>query len=278
MTRRTFLRTQSITFAGLGTGILPLAKAARRLKSFGIISGLVKQQLQDDWKGTLTQLANWGYEELEFSGYYGPSEAAFRAKLQELGIRAIAGGSSLSNLQKNLNLYLEEALFFDKKYVVCYWPWLHSGEKIQLKDIHYAIEEFNRIGAICKASGLTFAFHDHDKEFYPVEGQIPYELLLQGTDPDLVKMEIDLYWIHKGGGDTLDYFERFPGRFPICHVKDATSDKDFACVGEGVLDFATLFKKGKKAGLKHFIVERDRAPMPMACAEQAAKYLKKFRF
>jgi len=278
MNRRTFLQTQSIALAGLSTGLTAFSPPTRRLKSFGIISGLIKQALEENWEGTLEQITEWGYQELEFSGFYGPSKAAFRAKLKELNLNAIAGGSSLSNLQENLNTYIDEALFFDKKYVICYWPWLHSGENIKLEDIHYAIEEFNRIGAICKAEGLTFAFHNHDKEFYPVEGAIPYELFLQETDPVLVKMEIDLYWIHKGGGNVFDYFERYPGRFPICHVKDATAEKDFACVGEGTLDFSTIFKQAKKAGLQHFIVERDRSPSPMACAKTAAEYLKTLRF
>jgi len=105
-------------------------------------------------------------------------------------------------------------------------------------------------------------------------------VILEGTDPSLVSMEIDLYWIEKGGQKPIPYFEKHPGRFPVWHVKDMdhTQEKSFACVGQGVLDFPALFAKADLAGLKHVFVEQDQPASPMECIQTSFDYLKKLRY
>ena len=88
-------------------------------------------------------------------------------------------------------------------------------------------------------------------------------------------MEIDLYWIHKGNDEPIHYFEKYPGRFPLAHVKDMddTPERSFACVGDGIIDFPSIFAKADLAGFKHLIVEHDRPENGMECARTSWEYL-----
>jgi len=110
--------------------------------------------------------------------------------------------------------------------------------------------EVNRAGETSKKLGIQFAYHNHDFEFTPLNGRLPYHILLAETDPELVKMEMDLYWITKGGQDPVEYFDRHPGRFPLVHVKDMDQNGEIADVGSGTIDFARIFARSEGAGVE----------------------------
>ncbi|HEX6060386.1 MAG TPA: sugar phosphate isomerase/epimerase, partial [Gemmatimonadaceae bacterium] len=115
--------------------------------------------------------------------------------------------------------------------------------------------------------GLSFAYHNHEFEFEPTDGVVPYDILLADTDPSLVKMELDLYWATVGGQDPVAMFERHPGRFPLWHVKDARgsgSTREQTAVGEGTIDFRRIFDHGSQAGVQHMFVEADEPADPLA--------------
>jgi sugar phosphate isomerase/epimerase len=139
------------------------------------------------------------------------------------------------------------------------WPWLNNEQRASLASYAEIAEKFNTIGKMCKDNGMKFGYHNHDFEFNQIEGKIPYDLLLESTDPDLVFMQIDLYWITYAGKDPLAYFEKFPGRFETWHVKDmaAGESKEMTEVGSGIIDYSTLFEHAQKAGMKQFFVEQD---------------------
>ncbi len=116
----------------------------------------------------------------------------------------------------------------------------------------------NKSGEACSRSKIQFGYHSHNFEFPPIDGIVPYDLLLQSTDKNLVKMEADLFWIIKAGVDPVAYFEKYPGRFPLWHVKDMErGSEQFAEVGNGIIDFDRLFAARKMAGLEHWFVEQD---------------------
>ena len=282
MHRRHFIRQSLGTGAALSLGLAACTAApSRRLPHLGLILGLVKAEMEADWRGTLEAVAATGYQYVEFGGTYGAEPAAFRAALQELGLRPLAGGTSMAPLQEDLNRYIDDALAMGREYLVCYWPWLHDGTQVQgIAEVQGIAQTFNEMGAACQAQGLRFLFHNHDKEFFPVEGRRPYDILLEETDPALVGMEIDLYWVRKGGGDPLDYFARFPGRFELCHIKDmdATPDQGITTAGQGIIDFGAIFAQSEQAGLKYFIVEQDKAPDPLRNMRDAYTYLSALRF
>jgi sugar phosphate isomerase/epimerase len=122
--------------------------------------------------------------------------------------------------------------------------------------------DLNKAGAICKKAGIQLCYHNHDFEFQELEGQIPFDILANETDPGLVKFELDLFWVSKAGKDPIDLFKQYKGRVALWHVKDMdnTPNKNFTEVGSGVIDYARIFKHAKTAGMKHFFVEQDVCP------------------
>ncbi len=282
MNRRHFLRAAAL--AAGATSISAPGKAntshAPNIKTVGLIlSGGFGKEMQRDAAGTLKRLAEMGYQELEFGGTYGQSAAELRKTLDGLGLKNVAGGSSMAQLTKGLDKMLEEASQLGRKYVVCYWPWMDSGENKTLDDFRRTAARFNELGEKCRQAGLRFAFHNHDKEFKPTEGQIPYHIFLKETDPALVTMELDLYWITKGGQQPLDFFRQYPGRFELWHVKDMdkTPEAGMTTVGQGIIDFPALFAQARQAGMKHFFVEHDNPPDAMQFAQDSYRYLKTLR-
>ena len=141
-------------------------------------------------------------------------------------------------------------------------PWIDDKVRKQPDGFKRAAETFNRAGEATKKAGMQFAYHNHWFEYIPVNGELPYDTLLEESDPDLVKMELDLCWITLGGQDPVKYFDRYPGRFPLVHVKDLTSVppitaadkqnfgdsmKEMTEVGSGVIDWKRIFAQSEKA-------------------------------
>lgn len=284
MNRRQFLhRTIAGTLAATLSPHLMMCSTAnnRQLDEIGIITNTIQKPLEKDYEKTLEQIAEIGYNMLEFGSHYGTSKQSFMQLLNNLNIKPIAGGTSMDPLLKEPEKHIEEQLSMNKKYLVCYWPWLSSAENLTTDDCKKAAENLNQVGEKCKKAGIRFAFHNHDMEFKATpEGDIPFDILLQNTEPDLVTTQIDLYWIKKGGGDPIAYFNKYPGRFELCHVKDMddTPKRDFACVGSGIIDFPKIFAQSETAGIKHYIVEHDDPANHMECARTSYNYLAGVRF
>jgi len=254
------------------------------LHDFGLITNVVANMIQRDHRATMSLLAEMGYKYLEFGGTYGELPSELKRFMDEIGLIPLAGGTSIAGLLGDgLNQYLDECLAMDKKYLVCYWPWMDGGENPTMDQVKFAVDEFHRIGEKCNEAGLRFAFHNHDQEFARLEGQVIYDYILEHTDDALVTMELDLYWAHKGGGDVREYFEKYPGRFEILHVKDSYDVPDrisFACVGSGIIDFPEIFSYREQGGFKHLVVEHDNpgAAYEEDCARSSIEYLKSLKF
>src|SRR4029079_774028 len=122
---------------------------------------------------------------------------------------------------------------------------------------------FNMIGEAALKRGMRFGYHNHNFEFTPANGIVPYDLLLDSTDPRLVDFEIDLFWMRQGGKDPHAYFAKYPGRVPMLHVKDMSSDGQMVNVGAGAIDFAGIFAHAHEAGVKHYYVEHDEPAHPI---------------
>jgi sugar phosphate isomerase/epimerase len=274
LSRRSFLQCAA---AGVGLfGCTTRSAPPRRLGDLGIILGWMRPAFEADYLGTLQQIAETGYRYVEFGGHFGPSREAFLSALRDLNLRPIAGGGNMERLKSDLPSVIEDCHETGKEYVVCYWPWTHSGNEIDgLDELMRISDDFNVIGSRCRENGLRFAFHNHDHEFRTVEDRIPYDVFLENTDPDLVTMQIDLYWIIKGGGDPHDYFDRYPGRFDLVHVKDMAPgpEQDFAAPGHGIIDFPSIFARADQAGFKYYIVEHDAAPDPLWTMREGYRYL-----
>jgi sugar phosphate isomerase/epimerase len=253
---------------------------ARKLKNFGFISGIVGKELKEDWKTTLRKAAGYGFTEMETGNFFGASAQEFLAYCKEVGIKPIGGGGfplGVDNdaLQKRLDVLNQ----LGGTYAVVYWPWQGSGP-FKLEDCKKSVELLNKIGEASKERGLTLCWHNHDKEFAPMESGLPFDYLMAHTDPGLVKCEMDLYWVTKGGASPLEMLRKYKGRYRILHVKDMSRDGsgDFECPGAGRIDFPALFAEAQAQGIRHFMVERDKVTDGLACLQASGQYLQNLRF
>lgn len=279
LTRRTFCRASILSALGLGLGAHRLradGPGQRRLKDIGIIGGVPKDA-GDDWQASLRRMAGFGYTILE-GGQRGPSAEAFLKFLEEIGLKLVSAGVQFG--RQLAPDWLDRAKALKVQYATTFWPWFHPVEKLTLDQIKEIAEQANRAGEQCRAAGLRFAVHNHDKEFREVAGKPGFEWFIELTDPKLVTIELDLYWVVYGGADPVKLFAKFPGRFELFHVKDMAPPpgRDFVAVGAGTIDFARIFAQSEQAGVKHYIVELEGPANTTQAAEDSARYLKNLRF
>ena len=276
--RRSFLQT----FGGIVIGAcmpnaLRTTHDARRLDKVGLQLYTVRDQMKADFEGTLARVAEIGYKEVEFAGYFNHSPADVRAILDRHGLSAPSthvGDTSPDAWKASL----DAAHAIGHEYIVV--PWIPQEKRMTLDGWKQVAAEFNRAAQAAHDAGVQFAYHNHDFEFPKMEGQVPYDILLQTTDPKLVQLEIDLYWITKAGQDPLTYFARWPGRVPLVHVKDSAGapEHKMADVGQGKIDWKRIFAKQDQAGIKHFFVEHDQPPQPFQDIAASYNYLKNLEF
>ncbi|PYO92081.1 MAG: sugar phosphate isomerase/epimerase [Gemmatimonadetes bacterium] len=221
--------------------------------------------------------AEGGHQEAEFAGYHNHSPADVRAILDRHGLSAPSTHVPFES-DDQWKAALDAAKTIGHEYIVM--PFIPAERRKTLDDWKNFAQVFNHAGQAAHDAGIQFAYHNHDFEFPKLDGQIPYDVLLQNTDPKLVQLEIDLYWITKAGQDPLAYFARWPGRVPLVHVKDSAGPPEHKMVdvGQGKIDWKRIFAKKDQAGIKHFIVEHDQPPQPFEDIATSARYLKSLEF
>jgi sugar phosphate isomerase/epimerase len=274
MDRRSFLG--AITAATLvSTRIGWAASDNRKLDKIGVQLYSVRDLMKKDFEGTLAKVAAIGYREVEFAGFFDHSPQQVRTMLDRNGLTGVSGHVDFKTIAGDLPKTLETAHTVGQSYLVC--PFI--DESMRTPDGWKRVTDtFNRTGEECRKSGMQFAYHNHDWEFKPENGQMPYELLLNNTDPNLVKMEMDLFWTVKGKQDPLAYFNRFPGRFCLVHVKDMKKNGEMTEVGNGSIDFKKIFGESDKAGIQHYFVEHDEPKDPLQSIKMSYQYLSKLRY
>jgi sugar phosphate isomerase/epimerase len=279
--RRTFLRGVSVAALGASTrGAWGLAKGASSgIARVGLQLYTVRKQMETDFEGTLARVAAIGFKEVEFAGYFNRAPQDVKAILSRNGLDAPSAHVQVKTLNENWQGTIETAHTIGHRYLIC--AYLFAEERKSLDDYKRLAELFNRAGEEARKAGIQFGYHNHDFEFVKMDGEIPYDTLLRETDPRLVKMELDLYWITKAGYEPEKYFERYPGRFPLFHVKDMdrTPKKFFTEVGRGQIDFKRIFAQSRRAGVKHYFVEQDETPgSPFDSIKVSFDYLKRLEF
>ena len=253
----------------------PTTTPLRFLTSIGVQLYTLHNMMEEDLVGTIRQVAGVGYKELEFAGLFGHDPAAVRALIDELGLTAPSAHIPIESLKADLAGEIETAKILGHQYIVC--PWLSEHQRSIAQYREHA-QFFNEVGMACKESDIQFAYHNHEFEFVETDGVVPYDLLLAETDPELMKMELDLYWIKVAEEDPLRYFAEHPGRFPLCHVKDMANDGSITTVGEGNIDFAPIFAETEQAGLLHYFVEHDWPDDPMGTVTRGFDHVSNLTF
>jgi sugar phosphate isomerase/epimerase len=227
----------------------------------------VRTEMRRDLEGTLRRLGAMGYREVEFAGYFDRTPAAIDEAVNAAGLSAPAAHVPLESLDDAaLPAAAGAALEAGHRGLVV--AWLPAELRGTLDAWRAMADRFNGIGRALRERGLHFAYHNHDFEFVPVEGQVPYDVLLERADPAMVDLELDLYWATKAGHDPRDMMASHPGRFPLVHVKDSSGPPEHVQVdvGAGTIDFRAIF--GAAGGsVRHAFVEHDQPADPWAFAE-----------
>jgi len=235
-------------------------------KSLAVQLYTVREAVAKNLEGALEQLAGLGYKSIELYGYngtfFGKSLSEFKTILANTGIKVLSSHhttgiatKSKGTISDGWDKAIEDIHALGAEYMVC--AFLMPNERTP--EIYKSLPAmFEKAATATKAAGIQFAYHNHDFEFEKLDDTLVYDFLIKNTSPDLVKMEMDLYWISKAGYDPVQYFEKYPGRFHMWHVKDMEAGtKAITEVGNGTIDFDRIFAARKKAGLKYWFVEQD---------------------
>jgi sugar phosphate isomerase/epimerase len=285
VTRREALRQMGIVAAGAaGAGALGCSNAesgtpdlrevpAQRLGTLGVQLYTVRSEMTQSVEATLARVAEIGYGEVEFAGYFGHSPTEIRAMLDANGLVAPAAHIGANVLGDQWAGVLESANTIGHTHMVV--PSLPMDMRSSLDAWRRTAELFNVAAEQARAAGIQFAYHNHAFEFEEMDGRVQFDVFCEETDPDLVQIELDLFWITHGGSDPIAFFDRWPGRVPLVHVKGRSADGEMVDVGAGAMDWAGIFAHRDHAGIRHYFVEHDQpGEDPFASIQASYTYLR----
>ena len=245
-----------------------------RLGKIGVQLYTVRDALAKAFEGTLARVAAIGYQQVEFAGYFNRSPRHVPSAVAAVGLEAPSAHIGMPDVRERWQETLAAAYVVGHRYLVV----ASLDHDKTLDDYKAAAEALNHAGEAAHAAGIQLAYHNHDAEFAPLEGQVPYDVLLERTDPKLVQLELDLYGITHGGGDPLAYFKRDPGRFPLIHAKDMDRQRQMVPVGRGGIDWVTIFRRQREAGIHYVFVEHDNPTDPFESIRESYAYLSHLEF
>ncbi|HEV2197502.1 MAG TPA: sugar phosphate isomerase/epimerase [Candidatus Acidoferrum sp.] len=296
MNRRTFIGAS--VAATLSAAAKPswAADSTDKIDRIGLQLYTVRKAMGTDVEGTIAKVAATGYKEVEFAGYFEHSPKEIRAILDQNGLASPSCHVSYHFVEKHWDETIEAAKTVGHSYIIC--PWIDEKQRAEAGGWKRAADLFNKAGEESQKAGIQFGYHNHSFEFQPAEslgGKLPYDFLLAETDPKLVAMEMDLCWITVAGKDPIAYFNKYPDRFPLVHVKDYVKDPHstssysgatgsvkfeghLADVGKGAIDWKSIFAHDAKAGIKHYFVENDDPKSAFDDIKISYNYLHDLRF
>jgi sugar phosphate isomerase/epimerase len=281
--RRGFLRTAAATAAVVGTSSALAAPALandagtrgssrHRVPPDQISIQLftLRDQLAIDLEGTLQALSDIGYTRVEHAGFVGRTVTEFKAALDAAGLRATSGHVPIPQPfdPAAWSASLADANVLGSRYIVHPFFGINfgTGEVVRTTAPWRAFaRDLNRAGRMARDAGLKLGYHNHNWEFFRLTdnpSRTAYDVLTDTTDPDLVHLEMDLFWVTRGARDPVDLIEQNRGRVLQYHVKDMNQAGGFTDPGQGLLDFARIFRHSDEAGVREYIVERDDAGSP----------------
>lgn len=271
----------------LGTGLLGLAwegNTPSRLAAWttprsgplpapidplGIQLYTLRGRMAEGVEATLDLVARIGYREVEFAGYFQRTPAQIRSSLTASGLSAPSAHVSLEAVEQEATL--AAAAEIGHQWLVV--PSLPSNVRQTLNDWARLGERFTRIARTARSWGLRIAYHNHDTELRPFDGEVPLEVFLAASDPALVHLQADLFWLAQGGVDPVDFLNRWPGRVPMVHVKDRGPNGEMVDIGTGTLDWRAVLRAAPAAGIRHWFVEHDNPKNAEAFTRSAHSYL-----
>lgn len=288
-TRRDFLRALGISAVGAtALSRVTWAEVVRKKPlPLGIQLYTLRALMEKDFQGTLAQVAAIGYKEVEFAGYYKRTGAEVRGILAKLGLRSPSSHIGLPSSPSSTDTAASDdawvKLLPDAKTIGNQWavvPWLDAKLRQTPEDWARFAERLNKLGNAAKKEGLKLAYHNHDFELATNGDGTWLDFLVQHTDPALVSFEMDVYWVTKGGGDPIAFLTKYPHRFSMLHLKDATAapERNMVDVGSGTIDWKAVLMKARAQGATHAFVEHDKPTDALASARASHDYLARLKY
>jgi sugar phosphate isomerase/epimerase len=230
----------------------------------------VRNNMKSNADSTLQAIADIGYKNIEAASgytdgkYFGMAPADFKAKLTGLGFNPLSAHQNEITFD-NVDQIIADVKAAGFQYLVIPVPPMghfrfnaETRSMYMSDSVEFVTEVLNMVGKKCTEAGIKMLYHNHDFEFKPnANGITPMDYFLEHTDPAHVNIQLDLYWITKAGADPIAYFQKYPGRFKIWHIKDMDSQGRFAPVGTGTIDFKKILAQKELAGMEYFIAEQD---------------------
>ena len=276
-TRRNFLFQTGALAVG-SMFLKSCSTASGKVENVGVQLYTFRKEMLEDATGTLKRIAALGIKQIESARsakghYYGLTPAEMKQVCADLGMTLRSGHVHIDDQWKQT---MDEAVESGQEYLICSTM---PTEGQTFDNYKMVAEAFNKAGEDCKKLGLKFGYHNHEYEFESENGQVLYDILLDNTEAELVHMELDLGWVIVGGKDPLDYFSKYPGRFPLWHLKDMDLVKKHSVeLGKGKLDILAMLKNKEQSGMKFMFVEQEEyASTPFESMQQNMDYLVKLK-
>ena len=291
-TRRNFIKNSS--YLAAGSLVLPLGctskkqetaqtiteevvASAPKHKAMGVQVYSVRDALQEDFSGSIKKLADIGFQYIEGYGLgvdgkileMDPSE--YSRIVTDSGMEMVSTHCSYFQAE-DAEKMRDAALSGGIKHVIV------ASLREEDRKYHEVAENLNKVGQVFKEAGLLFGYHNHAFEFESQGDEVGLDIMIKETDPDLVKFQLDLYWVVKGGSDPVAFIEKYPGRFCSFHIKDSAEDLEQTTVGTGIVPFEGVFNIKGKSGATHYFVEDERTDDPFGNVEAAFNYLNQAAF
>ncbi len=222
----------------------------------------LREETEKDFVGTLKKVKEIGYDGVEFAGFGGYSAVEMKEILENIGLKGFSSHVPLTQLENNLTEVIEYHKTIGAEVIAC--PFIPQ-EMWNSKEAYLKLAElFNKVGEQCKEAGIQFCYHHHAFEFVQFDGEYGLDLIFSNTKPELVQLECDVYWVQHAGLSPAEYINKYDGRCPLVHVKDMKDNegKDFAPVGTGIIDIASVVKTAEEVGARWLVVEQDKCEGP----------------
>jgi sugar phosphate isomerase/epimerase len=278
ITRRTLLASAAAA--------LPSIAKQNPAREFGLEIYSLRREAEKDLPATLAMIRKFGFRELEVGGFYGHTGAEFRRMLQQNGLRATSMMADYERLGKALDAVAADAHALGAEYVVA--STIPHKKRISAESMARAIDDFGTWGEKLSASGLHLCYHTHGVEFdKSAEGTL-FDTLVQRTNPKYVNFEMDIFWIVYAFQDPAKLLHKYPGRFPLMHVKDIRKgtklggspgdvlEEESVPLGTGVVDIPAALHAAKETGVRHYYIE-DEAVNATEQIPESLKFLENVR-
>lgn len=236
----------------------------------------IKEFTQNDFLGTLKEIGKIGYDGVEFAGFFDTPAKDLKAVMEDSGLKPCGSHTGIDILQSDLDGVIEYNKAIGNSYIIC--PGLPEHMRDSADAYKRTAKLFNEIGQKCRANGLKFGYHNHAFEFEKIDGQYGLDILLSNTDPRLVQMELDTYWVEYADLKAVDFMKKYPEHIrSLIHIKDMKSSEDRGNteIGKGIIDFKEITQVARELGVEWYIVEQEAFDIPqLKSIEESLEYLR----